>query len=62
MRKHHYEKLHYEIVSARTYYGQHATGIVVLRNGHPELHGKRKDLKSSKIYKDALAYELKEVS
>jgi hypothetical protein len=29
----------YEVVAARTYYGKHATGAVLLRNGYPEYHG-----------------------
>jgi hypothetical protein len=36
-------KSHYEVLSARKYYGRHATGTVLLRNGHPEYHGSRKE-------------------
>jgi hypothetical protein len=32
---------HFELVSARVYYGRHATGAVLLRNGQPEFHGDR---------------------
>ena len=38
-------KRHCELVSARVYYGRHATGSVVLVNGQPEFHGKTKDAK-----------------
>ena len=39
-------KRHCELVPARTYYGKHATGSVVLVNGHCEFHGKTKDAKA----------------
>jgi hypothetical protein len=32
---------HFELVPARKYYGKHATGAVLLRNGYPEYHGER---------------------
>jgi len=38
---------HYEIVSARKYYGSHATGSVLLRNGHPEYHAKTSEVNRS---------------
>ena len=39
-------KRHCELVSARLYYGKHATGSVVLVNGQPEFHGKTKDARA----------------
>jgi len=36
---------HYEVVLAKTYYGRHATGSVLLKNGHPEFHGKTSEAK-----------------
>lgn len=46
------QKAHYEIVSAKIYYGKHATGVVLLRNGCVEFHGEKADaekiLKSQK--------------
>jgi hypothetical protein len=39
---------HYEVVLAKTYYGKHATGSVLLKNGHPEFHGKTSEAK--KLY------------
>jgi methenyltetrahydromethanopterin cyclohydrolase len=39
-------KRHCELLPARNYYGPHATGSVVLVNGHPEFHGKTKDAKA----------------
>lgn len=36
-------RTHYEVIEARKYYGQHATGTVLLRNGTPEYHGSRKE-------------------
>jgi hypothetical protein len=33
----------YELLSARSYYGRHATGVVLLRNGDPVHHGSRAD-------------------
>jgi hypothetical protein len=38
-------KDHYEMLSARKYYGQHATGSVLLRNGSVEFHGTTKEVK-----------------
>lgn len=38
-------KAHYEILPARKYYGSHATGAVLLRNGCVEFHGTSKDTK-----------------
>jgi len=35
----------YEIMSAKKYYGNHATGAVLLRNNCVEFHGSRKDAK-----------------
>ena len=35
---------HYEVVPAKKYYGPHAIGYVVLRNGYPEYHGKKKNV------------------
>ena len=29
---------HYELLSAKAYYGRHATGFVLLRNGHVAIH------------------------
>ena len=48
-----HQKTHYEIVSARKYYGpigsvgqQHPVrGSVLLRNGYPEFHGKTWEVK-----------------
>lgn len=38
---------HYEIVPAKIYFGSHATGSVLLRNGHPEHHARTSEVKSS---------------
>jgi len=38
-------KSHYEIVSARLYYGRHALKSVLLRNGCVEYHGKASEAK-----------------
>lgn len=38
-------KNHYEVLSARKYYGRHATGTVLLVNGSVEFHGKHRDIK-----------------
>lgn len=40
--------IHYEKLSARKYYGNHATGSVVLRNGLVVFHGKPAD--ASRLY------------
>jgi hypothetical protein len=37
-------KNHYEVVLARKYYGAHATGSVLLRNGYPEYHDKTREV------------------
>jgi len=37
-------KAHYEMVEANKYYGKHATGWVLLRNGSVMLHGNKKDV------------------
>ena len=41
---------HYEVVLAKTYYGRVrkniATGSVLLKNGHPEFHGKTSEAKN----------------
>jgi hypothetical protein len=39
-------KRHCELILARKYYGKHATGSVVLVNGHPEFHGPTKEAKA----------------
>ena len=39
-----------EILSARKYYGRHATGRVVLVSGFPYFHGTVKE--ANKFYKD----------
>jgi hypothetical protein len=36
---------HCELVPAKKYYGKHATGSVVLVNGHCEFHGTTKEAK-----------------
>lgn len=36
-------KPHYETMPANKYYGKHATGYVLLRNGRVEFHGTKKD-------------------
>jgi hypothetical protein len=37
----------FEIVPAKKYYGAHATGSVLLRNGHPEYHASTREVKRS---------------
>ena len=49
------DKPFYEMVSARKYYGRHATGSVLLRNGYPEYHAETGLVK--KALKEALAGE-----
>ena len=39
------QKIHYEIIPAKKYYGKHATGVVLLRNGCVEFHGERAEAK-----------------
>jgi hypothetical protein len=41
------KETHYEIVLARRYYGPHATGSVLLRNGYPEYHAETHEVKES---------------
>jgi hypothetical protein len=36
----------YEMLSAREYYGKHATGAVLLRNGYPEYHDETHKVKA----------------
>ena len=36
---------HYEMLSAKKYYGKHATGSVLLQNGSVVYHGATKDVK-----------------
>lgn len=36
---------HYEIVSAKKYYGKHSTGSVLLRNGFVLYHASTKEVK-----------------
>lgn len=38
------KKSHCEVLPARKYYGNHATGTVLLVNGSVEFHGDRKDV------------------
>lgn len=33
----------YELVTAKKYYGSHATGMVLLRNGRVEFHGNSRE-------------------
>ena len=47
-------KSHFEIVSARIWYGRHATGAVLLRNGYCEHHGTKASCK--RILKNHLEF------
>jgi mannitol/fructose-specific phosphotransferase system IIA component (Ntr-type) len=46
----------YEKLPARNYYGPHATGSVILRNGVVMMHGKTKDV--NKAYKECTKQEV----
>ena len=37
---------HYELVPARKYYGSHATGWILLRNGSPEHNGSKAEART----------------
>jgi hypothetical protein len=37
-------KAHYEVLTAKQYYGRHSTGWVLLRNGYVMHHGTRKEV------------------
>ena len=39
-------KPHYEVVLAKKYYGPHATGSVLLRNGCVEYHAPTREVKA----------------
>jgi len=39
-------KAHYEILPANKYYGKHATGKVLLKNGIVEFHGTSKEVEA----------------
>jgi len=43
------KKAHYEIIEASKYYGRHATGVVLLRNGYPEFHGSEEEARQLKV-------------
>ena len=40
------EMNHYELLPASKYYGKHATGFVVLVNGHCYFHGTKSEAKA----------------
>ena len=42
---------HVEVISARKYYGPHATGYVLLVNGQVHLHGPLRELKQSSYWR-----------